>query len=126
MTIVVTGGCGFVGTALTRSLLELKSSIVLLDLNPPQSDLTDQVSFIPTDISDKEGVSKAFEKCTEISCVFHVAGFGLAGTTNLPAYNKRTFKVNVNGTQKIIEACVQFNVKALGKLIFVVHIYVQH
>ena len=115
MTIVVTGGCGFVGTALTRSLLELKSRIVLLDVNPPISDLAAQVTFIPTDITDKEAVIKAFEKCSEITCVFHVAGFGLAGTSNLPAYNKRTLKVNLEGTKNIIEACIKFNVEALGK-----------
>ena len=119
MTILVTGGCGFVGTALTRTLSHFIENIVLLDLIPPKLDLPN-VTFIPTDITDQMAVFEAFGNCPhQISCVFHVAGFGLAGTSNLPAYNGKTFDVNVNGTKNIIEACLKFNVKSLGKkLIF--------
>ena len=46
--------------------------------------------------------------------VFHVAGYGLAGTSNLPAFNCRTQMVNVVGTQNVIDACLQHDVKALG------------
>ena len=118
MTIVVTGGSGFVGTALTRTLSNSKvaeNKIVLLDLIPPKSDLPPNVTFIPTDITDPMAVFDAFRSCDGgITCVFHVAGFGLAGTSNLPAFNGKTLKVNVHGTRNIIDACLQFNVQCLG------------
>ena len=115
MTIVVTGGSGFVGTALTRTLSNSKAeNIILLDLIPPKSNLPN-VTFIPTDITDPMAVFDAFRNCpSDITCVFHVAGFGLAGTSNLSAYNGKTLSVNMNGTQNIIDACLQFNVQSLG------------
>ena len=54
------------------------------------------------------------ETGNEIKGVIHVAGFGLAGTSNLPAFNHKTKEVNVNGTENIIDACLNFNVRALG------------
>ena len=50
-----------------------------------------------------------------IAGVFHVAGYGFGGTTNLPAFNAQTKKVNVDGTQNVINACINHNVRALGK-----------
>ena len=65
------------------------------------------------DIRSKSDIFKAFEG-HNIKAVIHVAGFGLAGTSNLPAFNQKTKEVNVNGTENIIDACLNFNVKALG------------
>jgi hypothetical protein len=65
------------------------------------------------DIRSKSDIFKAFEG-HNIKAVIHVAGFGLAGTSNLPAFNQKTKEVNVNGTKNIIDACLNFNVKALG------------
>jgi nucleoside-diphosphate-sugar epimerase len=36
MAILVTGGCGFVGTALTQNLLKNGEKIILMDLCPPK------------------------------------------------------------------------------------------
>ena len=116
MTIIVTGGCGFVGTALIKALLLKQSSkIVILDMITPKPELQELATFVWTDITDKKAVFQAFQAYEEdISCVFHVAGFGLAGTANLPAFDTQTKKVNVEGTRNVIDACIKFNVKALG------------
>ena len=116
MTIIITGGSGFVGTALIKALLtkQKSSKIVILDLTPPKLELQDLVHFVYTDITDREAVLRAFQAFQDIECVFHVAGFGLAGTANLPAFNGKTQNVNVGGTRNIIDACIQCNVKALG------------
>ena len=68
------------------------------------------------DIRSKSDIFKAFEG-HNIKAVIHVAGFGLAGTSNLPAFNQKTKEVNVNGTENIIDACLNFNVKALGNAV---------
>ena len=66
------------------------------------------------DITSKSDIFKAFEG-HDIKAVIHVAGFGLAGTSNLPAFHHKTKEVNVNGTQNIIDACLNFNIRVLGK-----------
>ena len=116
MTIIVTGGCGFVGTALIKALLLKQSSkIVILDMTTPTNpELQEFAHFVLTDITDKKALFRAFQAYEDISCVFHVAGFGLAGTANLPAFDTQTKKVNVEGTRNVIDACIKFNVKALG------------
>ena len=116
MTIIVTGGCGFVGTALIKALLLKQSSkIVILDMTTPTDpELQEFAHFVLTDITDKKALFRAFQAYEDISCVFHVAGFGLAGTANLPAFDTQTKKVNVEGTRNVIDACIKFNVKALG------------
>ena len=116
MTIIVTGGCGFVGTALIKALLLKQSSkIVILDMTTPTDpELQELAHFVLTDITDKKALFRAFQAYEDISCVYHVAGFGLAGTANLPAFDTQTKKVNVEGTRNVIDACIKFNVKALG------------
>ena len=110
MSILVTGGCGFVGTALTQKLIELGENIIVMDLMEPKEN---NFTFVKGDITCKNDLKLVFGK-RNIKAVFHVAGFGLAGTTNLPAFNKQTRKINVEGTLNVIEACLNYNVKALG------------
>ena len=50
--------------------------------------------------------------------VIHCAGFGLCGTSNLPAFNVITRKVNVVGTEVVVEACLANDVRNLGENIF--------
>lgn len=49
-----------------------------------------------------------------IDAVIHTAGFGMTGTSNLPANDHLTIKVNELGTYNVITACRQFSVKAIG------------
>ena len=48
------------------------------------------------------------------SGVFHVAGYGMGGNSNLPAFEEVAWQVNVDGTQNVIDACLECNVEALG------------
>ena len=59
-----------------------------------------------------------FLHCTHnyyFSGVFHVAGYGMGGNSNLPAFEEVAWQVNVDGTQNVIDACLECNVEALGK-----------
>ena len=119
MSILVTGGCGFVGSALTRELLKLEENIIVFDLiikSPVKSDSSRRVTFIQGDVACIEDIEQAFQG-QDIKAVIHVAGFGLAGTHNLPAFDAQTIKTNVDGTKNILEACFKFNVKALGNAV---------
>lgn len=50
--------------------------------------------------------------------VVHCAGFGLASTTNLPAYDDKTKQVNIDGTKIVVEACLKTSVTSIGKTLF--------
>ena len=120
MTILVTGGCGFVGSALAQFLCNdgnYAGKIILYDVKPPIQTLEESSNaiFLKGDITSGHDLLSAF-KGHQVEAVIHAAGFGLAGTTNLPAFNDVTKKVNVDGTQRVIEACLLNNVKALGKV----------
>ena len=44
-----------------------------------------------------------------------MAGYGMGGNSNLPAFEEVAWQVNVDGTQNVIDACLECNVEALGK-----------
>ena len=66
MYILVTGGCGYVGTHLTKELMKIKDfkKIILFDIVPPtfEYDHT-KVIFIKGDIVLPNELEKAFKCC---------------------------------------------------------------
>jgi nucleoside-diphosphate-sugar epimerase len=62
-------------------------------------------------------MSAALRSCAA-SSVIHCAGFGLSGTSNLPAFDDLTKKINVDGTEAVVEACLINDVVNLGKHLF--------
>ena len=50
-----------------------------------------------------------------VEAVFHVAGRGHFGSSNLPAHDAATRETTVIGTANIVGACLQFKVKVLGE-----------
>lgn len=111
--ILITGGCGYVGSNLAKELTKRDYKVVLYDQLEPQEDLARSTGIIYTrgDILNTNQLSQAFS--SGVDSVIHVAGYGLAGTTNLPAYDEITKQVNLTGTRNVIAACLQHNVKAL-------------
>ncbi|HCW65426.1 MAG TPA: LPS biosynthesis protein WbpP, partial [Leeuwenhoekiella sp.] len=104
--VLVTGGCGFIGSNLTEALLEAGASVTCLD------DLStgkkkniepflehDNFSFIEGDIRDFETCKKAVEGCQYVS---HQAALG-----SVPRSLKTpllTHSVNVTGFLNMMEA----------------------
>jgi nucleoside-diphosphate-sugar epimerase len=66
------------------------------------------------DICDKDQMSAAF-RLSGATSVIHCAGYGLSGTSNLPAFDDLTKKVNVAGTRTVVEACLSHDVRNLGE-----------
>ena len=115
--ILITGGTGSLGQALTKRLLkedvdvirifsrdELKQSVMQSELNDTR------LRFLIGDIRDKDRLSRALE---DIDIVFHAAAL-----KHVPVAEYNPFeavKTNVNGSQNLIEACLDNNVKiAIG------------
>ena len=109
--VLLTGGSGFLGTAIVREIL-LDSSPVQLrelrvfDLTPMAAVKDGRVNFIQGDVRDKAALMEA---CQDVDLVIHSAAIVDWGTRS----GEEVLAVNVEGTLNIIEACRAMKVKAL-------------
>ncbi|KAA8514743.1 hypothetical protein F0562_017922 [Nyssa sinensis] len=112
-TFVVTGGLGFVGSALCLELVRRGARQVrafdLRTTSPWSGDLhKNGVRCIQGDVIQKKDVEKALRGA---DCVFHLASYGMSGKEMLQ-YG-RVDEVNINGTCHLLEACVEYGIKRL-------------
>lgn len=102
--VLVTGGSGFIGSNVIEELMK-SFKVVNLDLKPSKNSEIEQMIG---DIRDKELVEKAVENC---DIVIH-----LAAQVSVPLsidYPQKTFDINIQGTQNIIDAAHKFGIKRL-------------
>lgn len=113
MEILVTGGCGFVGSNIVVGLLERGWPVTVLDnlsrVGAPQNlewlKTQGKFRFIRTDTRDAVEVEGVLQR-SRIDCVFHLAG-QVAMTTSLQ--NPRLdFETNVVGSINLLEAVRKF------------------
>ena len=112
-TILITGGTGSLGTSLTRKLLNTGAKRIRIFSRDEwkqtfmKSKLSDsRLRFFIGDIRDKERLSRAMEN---VDIVFHAAALKHVPVAE---YNPFEFvKTNVNGTQNVIDACLDNDVK---------------
>ena len=115
--ILITGGTGSLGTALTKRLLKTNVDTIRIfsrdELKQVQmnSKLNDnRLRFLIGDIRDRERLNRALE---DIDIVIHAAAL-----KHVPVVEYNPFeavKTNIYGTQNLIEACFENNVeKALA------------
>lgn len=109
--ILLTGGSGFLGTALLNELLDSKSPVAVkelrvLDLQPLSGIEDERVRFIEGDVKDKRILLEASEG---IDLVIHSAAIVDWGTKS----EKEIMEVNYEGTLNVIEACQAQKVKSL-------------
>ncbi len=105
MTVLVTGGGGFLGGAIIDLLLARGETVRSISRGT-YPDLEEKgVSCIHADLADGEAVAKAAEGC---DLVFHVAAkAGVWGSYD------DYFQANVTGTRSVINACKKNNIKYL-------------
>lgn len=106
MRSLVTGATGFIGSALVRELLARKQSVrCLVRKSSDTSNLKGlKVQYAYGDVTDIDSVRKAIKGCDQ---VYHLAAVYAIW---LPDFNYM-YQVNVNGTQKVLHACMEAGVK---------------
>jgi len=100
---LITGGSGFLGTNLTKKLLEKRQKVKVYDLVEPVPEVVDKVEFIKGNILDKKKLSKA---CKDVDVIYHTAAL-----VPLSKAGRRFKDVNVLGTRNIVNIAFGNNVK---------------
>ncbi len=111
--ILLTGGAGFIGTHLCRVLADENEVVIYDNQHRDAIHLTrlpdhPNVKFIKGDVLDAAGVAEAMAGC---QMVIH-----LAAIAGIDTVNKRptvTMKVNMTGTQNVLEAAIKEGVERL-------------
>lgn len=113
----VTGASGFVGSNLTKFLVDRGASVVCLerDETSPNSldllDLRQAVTTVRGDLQDIELLRRVLNEY-EIDAVFHLAAQAIVGAANRSPIS--TFESNIRGTYMLLEACrLSENVKRI-------------
>ncbi|MEM2025605.1 MAG: NAD(P)-dependent oxidoreductase [Desulfurococcaceae archaeon] len=102
LSVLVTGGCGFLGVHVLKRLSEEGYSVVSYDINDaqPRPRGPGRVSFVKGDVADLHRLLEAAKKF-KVERAVHLAALLTAESEENPP---RAFKVNVDGTINVLEA----------------------
>ena len=119
--ILVTGGCGYIGSHTVLELLNKNYQVVAVDnfsnssfesLRRVQKLTGKQVAFYEADIRDRDAMEKIFSEHT-FDAVIHFAAFKAVGEScKLPL---KYYENNISGTVTLLQVMEKYNVK---KIIF--------
>lgn len=99
--IIVTGGCGYIGTYVTRELRGRGHVVVPLDMSNSSGDSR----FVECDITDAKAVDSALSFFDGVDVVVHLAALaGMKDSVNRPA---EYYHTNVGGTINVVSAAVR-------------------
>lgn len=119
INILITGGCGYIGSHTILHLLEAGHNITVIDnlsnslsesLLRVQKITGRDISFVEGDIADKSCLREIFS-CADIGAVIHFAGFKAVGES--VSQPLRYYGNNVSGTLSLLEAMDAHGVRHL-------------
>ncbi|MCI5849325.1 MAG: UDP-glucose 4-epimerase GalE [Lachnospiraceae bacterium] len=117
MSILVTGGAGYIGSHTVIELVNAGYDVVVVDnlcnsskesMNRVEEITGKAVKFYEVDILDKEGLTKVFEN-ESIDSVIHFAGLKAVGESVAKPW--LYYNNNITGTLVLLEVMNAFNVK---------------
>ena len=117
MSILVTGGLGYIGSHTVVALMEAGYSVVIADnlsnskievLHILQQITNEHIPFYQIDVTDEQAVNHIFESHS-IDGVIHFAGYKAVGES--VSEPLKYYQNNLLSTITLANACKQFNVK---------------
>ncbi len=114
MKVIITGGCGFIGTNVVLFHLRKKHKVVIIDnlsrrgteVNLALLRRYANLKFYKVDIRDKEKISKVFSQNKDADIVYHLAAQVAVTISVLNPYED--FEINVLGTLNVLEAARKY------------------
>lgn len=119
MTILVTGGAGFIASHTNVELLKEGYDVIVMDnlCNSSKESITrveqitgKQIKFYETDVRDMDGMDAIFKE-NRIDVIIHFAGLKAVGESCEKPYEY--YDNNIAGTLNIIKMMKQYNVKKI-------------
>jgi nucleoside-diphosphate-sugar epimerase len=112
-TYVVTGGTGFIGSALVRRLVEEGHRVRVLDDNSRGAarkldDIAGAIEMVTGDIRDSHAVTQAIRGADSVCHLAYING-----TEFFYSQPERVLEVAVKGMINVLDACLEHNVREL-------------
>ncbi|MBN1871712.1 MAG: SDR family NAD(P)-dependent oxidoreductase [Candidatus Omnitrophica bacterium] len=110
MKVLITGGCGFIGSNIASAYMRRGDKILIVDdlsrkgsrLNLKWLKSSGPIDFIKQDIADYKSLRKTIEKNKDVDAIFHMAAqVAVTGSVENP---RRDFEINAFGTFNLLEA----------------------
>ncbi len=110
---LITGGSGFIGSAIVRRLVKEGHSVRVLDsdirgASERRKDIAGKIEIVQADVRDAAAVQKA---CKGVDSVIHLAY--LQGTQFFYTKPELVLDIGVKGMVNVIDSCIKENVKEL-------------
>ena len=111
--VLVTGGSGFIGSAIVKNLLNLGCEVTILDDNSRGSlerlkEVNNEFKFVDGSILDKDAVRSA---CTDVDSVVHLAYIN--GTKNFYERPAAVLDVGIRGILNLSDVMSEFDIPEL-------------
>ena len=113
MKVLVTGAAGFVGPHLLRELAAQKITAIGTDRNPSES-------VRQLDVLDSSGVARLVREIRP-DWIIHLAG--QSSVPNSFESPELTFRINVEGTKNLFEACTAADIRPKMLIVSSAHVY---
>lgn len=108
MYVLVTGGTGFIGSALVKRLLKQEAMVGVLarDERKLDASLRKKVEIYKADISDLTSLELSLSSGKNMDVLFH-----LAACTDYEAGGEKLFRTNVTGTLNLLNLAIKQGIK---------------
>ncbi|GAA0198076.1 complex I NDUFA9 subunit family protein [Haladaptatus pallidirubidus] len=109
MRVLIVGGSGFVGTALTKELDARQHDVTVLARSPDKADLPAGVETVSGDVTDYESIDGAF---AEQDAVVNLVALSPLFQPSGPGHEE----IHLGGTKHVVRACEERGVQKLVQM----------